>query len=125
LSDEPEEFDTQLVASELDLSRPRPVVTPWGTMALFRVGPELFAVQAFCPHLEGPLFQGTLAGEIVTCPWHLWRFNLRTGERVDARPSFFARHAGGGTPPLLRCAVRIGAAGTVILARPAKAREHR
>jgi nitrite reductase/ring-hydroxylating ferredoxin subunit len=33
--------------------------------------------------MEGPLFQGTLAGETLTCPWHEWRFSLASGHRLD------------------------------------------
>ena len=33
-------------------------------------------------HFGEPLFQGTLSGATVTCPWHRWRFDLRTGERL-------------------------------------------
>jgi len=31
----------------------------------------------------GPLFQGTVSGETVTCPWHQWRFSLTSGRRLD------------------------------------------
>ncbi len=36
-----------------------------------------------CPHSEGPLADGELDGDIVTCPWHGSRFNVRTGAVVD------------------------------------------
>ena len=26
--------------------------------------------------------EGTLEGEVVTCPWHMWEYNVRTGEFV-------------------------------------------
>jgi len=78
----PLEFDTGLALRDLDPERPRAVETPWGTMGLFCVGDEVLCAQAFCPHLQGPLFQGTLSGATVTCPWHRWRFDLRTGERL-------------------------------------------
>jgi nitrite reductase/ring-hydroxylating ferredoxin subunit len=33
-----------------------------------------------CPHMEGPLAEGDVEGEIVYCPWHYWPINIRTGE---------------------------------------------
>jgi 3-phenylpropionate/trans-cinnamate dioxygenase ferredoxin component len=37
-----------------------------------------------CTHDGGPLSDGDLDGEIVTCPWHFSRFNVRTGEIVES-----------------------------------------
>jgi len=37
-----------------------------------------------CPHLGGPLDEAPIdAGGIVTCPWHGYRFDVRTGRRVN------------------------------------------
>lgn len=100
-------YDTGLRVDELDPERPRALQTPWGDFALFRIGDEVFCVQSFCPHLAGPLFQGTLSGDSVTCPWHFWRFSLRSGERLD--------EPGG---RLQRCEVQIGPDGEVRLSAP-------
>ena len=51
-------------------------------IALFNVDGSFFAVDNTCPHAGGPIGEGKLSGEIVTCPWHGWQFNVRTGERV-------------------------------------------
>ena len=51
-------------------------------IALFNVGGELFALDNTCPHAGGPLGEGTLQGDLVRCPWHGWRFNVRTGRCV-------------------------------------------
>jgi nitrite reductase (NADH) small subunit len=52
-------------------------------VALFRVDGAIVAVQGTCAHRGGPLALGTLAGPLLTCPWHWWRYDLRTGRRVD------------------------------------------
>ena len=82
----PAEFDTGLAEADLDPERPHAIETPWGMMGVYTISKggvnEVLCSQAFCPHLEGPLFQGTLSGATVTCPWHRWRFDLRTGERL-------------------------------------------
>lgn len=48
-------------------------------VALFHVGDRFFALDGICPHAGGPLGEGALTGEVVTCPWHGWQFNVTTG----------------------------------------------
>jgi nitrite reductase/ring-hydroxylating ferredoxin subunit len=115
MSATPEAFDTGLRPEDVDPARPRPIDTPWGSMSIFACAGELLAVQSFCPHLMGPLFQGTVSGETVTCPWHQWRFSLRTGARVDAGRYFGPR---GDDAALLVCDADTGPRGTIVLSRP-------
>jgi nitrite reductase/ring-hydroxylating ferredoxin subunit len=49
-------------------------------VALFNVDDQFYALDGICPHQGGPLGKGRLQGEIVTCPWHGWQFNVRTGQ---------------------------------------------
>ncbi len=51
-------------------------------IALFNVEGSFHAVDNTCLHRGGPLGQGTLEGEVVTCPWHGWQYNVKTGEAV-------------------------------------------
>jgi nitrite reductase (NADH) small subunit len=53
-------------------------------IALFNVGGTVYATDNTCLHQGGPLGEGSLEGEVVTCPWHLWEYNVRTGEKVGA-----------------------------------------
>lgn len=48
-------------------------------IALFRSNGEIFALDETCPHRGAPLHQGEVRGGIVTCPWHQWQFELRSG----------------------------------------------
>ncbi len=48
-------------------------------VALFNVAGRLYALDGICPHQGGPLGQGQLDGAVVTCPWHGWQFDVRTG----------------------------------------------
>jgi len=48
-------------------------------VALFNVDGEFFAIGNTCPHRGGPLGEGFLEEDVVTCPWHGWRFNVKTG----------------------------------------------
>jgi len=51
-------------------------------LAIFNVNGEIFALDNTCPHAGGPLGEGALEQEVVTCPWHGWKFNVRTGQRL-------------------------------------------
>ena len=53
-------------------------------IALFRVADEVFALDNVCPHWQGPLGEGVVSAERmeVTCPWHRFRYDLRTGRNV-------------------------------------------
>jgi nitrite reductase/ring-hydroxylating ferredoxin subunit len=107
----PSEFDTGLDPASIDSERPSFVETPWGPMAIYLVEGDLLCVQAFCPHMDGPLFQGTLSGTSVTCPWHAWRYDLRTCKRID-----FARsRSGPGSEALVSCEVSLSPSGTIVL----------
>src|SRR5258708_12168116 len=37
------------------------------------------AVSNVCNHVGGPLGEGRLDGDYITCPWHGWKFHRRTG----------------------------------------------
>jgi nitrite reductase (NADH) small subunit len=49
-------------------------------IALAHVDGGFYATQATCIHLEGPLGEGRLEGAVLTCPWHGWQYDMRTGE---------------------------------------------
>ncbi len=81
-----------------------------GTMRALEIGGQKFllakvngachAVGETCPHAGGPLSEGVLRGDVVTCPWHKAAFSVTTGKRleppaVDDLPRFAARVANG------------------------------
>jgi nitrite reductase (NADH) small subunit len=47
--------------------------------ALFNISGEISAVDGICPHQGGPLAEGPVSGTCVTCPWHGWQFDVKTG----------------------------------------------
>ena len=49
-------------------------------IALAHCDGGLYAVQHDCLHLHGPLGEGVLDGCVLTCPWHGWQYDVRTGE---------------------------------------------
>lgn len=106
-------FDTGIEPQALDPNRPLPLETPWGSFALYVVDGQVRAGQSFCPHLQGPLFQGTLKGDVLMCPWHFWCFSLTTGKRVDFAGRVLASSA---TIKLLP--VSLSERGTILLHPP-------
>src|SRR4051812_21897218 len=40
---------------------------------------RLFAFDAFCPHVQGPMDRAEIEGAIISCPLHAWRFDLENG----------------------------------------------
>lgn len=66
------------------------------SIGVFNVGGEYYALRNRCPHQGGPLCRGKLwgvieatvpgevrfsrQGEILTCAWHGWEFDIRTGQ---------------------------------------------
>jgi nitrite reductase/ring-hydroxylating ferredoxin subunit len=49
-------------------------------LALYNVDGEFYATQGQCLHLKGPLGDGELEEAVITCPWHGWQYDVRTGE---------------------------------------------
>ena len=61
----------------------RVVTTSTGDIAVFRTADdEVFALRDKCPHKGGPLSQGIVHGDTVTCPLHSWKIKLESGEAV-------------------------------------------
>jgi nitrite reductase (NADH) small subunit len=59
----------------------RLVATMQGNIAIFKSAEgRIFALWDKCPHKGGPLSQGIVHGEHVTCPLHNWVIALETGE---------------------------------------------
>jgi nitrite reductase/ring-hydroxylating ferredoxin subunit len=51
-------------------------------IALFNVDGTYYAIDDACTHRGGPLSEGELSGNEVTCPWHGAIFDLKTGNTL-------------------------------------------
>lgn len=61
----------------------RVVETPNHRIAVFRAkNDEVYAIEDACPHKQGPLSQGIMHGDSVTCPLHNWKISLRSGDAL-------------------------------------------
>jgi nitrite reductase (NADH) small subunit len=52
-------------------------------VAVFHSGGRYFAIDDRCPHAGASLSTGFVDGDVVTCPWHYWRFRLTDGAWAD------------------------------------------
>ena len=51
-------------------------------IAVFKKDGKFFAIDNTCPHMGGSLCDGDIDNEEVTCPLHMWKFNIKTGENT-------------------------------------------
>lgn len=58
------------------------VVAAGVPIALFNVGGTFHALANVCLHRGGPIGEGTLDEWVVTCPWHGWEYDVRTGQNT-------------------------------------------
>ncbi len=93
--EEPTVFATKVTAMDV---RDRSVLveSPVGRLALIADRPScpdlgdepelpretgsILAIDAWCPHLDGPLWEGSARDGEIACPWHRWRYSLKTGQ---------------------------------------------
>jgi nitrite reductase (NADH) small subunit/3-phenylpropionate/trans-cinnamate dioxygenase ferredoxin subunit len=52
-------------------------------VAVFRRGDRYDAINDCCPHMGASLAEGHLDGDVVSCPWHAWRFRVTDGTWCD------------------------------------------
>ena len=52
-------------------------------IALFNVAGTFYALDNVCIHRGAPLGDGDLDGTFVSCPWHAWRWDVRTGAHAN------------------------------------------
>ncbi len=55
-------------------------------IALANVGGKFYAINNTCLHRGGPIGQGPLQGNVVTCPWHGWQYDVISG-KVNQNPA--------------------------------------
>jgi nitrite reductase/ring-hydroxylating ferredoxin subunit/multimeric flavodoxin WrbA len=49
-------------------------------IAVFNLDGIYHAISNSCMHKGGPLSKGFLNGDIITCPWHGWKYSVKTGK---------------------------------------------
>ena len=73
------EFTPVVAVSDVPEETPTKVTFGSTSIMLVRRGEVVHALKESCAHLGGPLSQGELKGDTITCPWHLSTFRLDDG----------------------------------------------
>ena len=70
-------------AAEVAPGEGRVVEAAGKAIALFNASGTFYAIDNTCLHRGGPLGEGDLEDTVVTCPWHGWRWDVKTGANVN------------------------------------------
>ena len=84
----PPDYKRVMLLTDLPSGQPRRAEIDGARFLLMRRGERVSAIAESCAHQGGPLSEGKLDGDAVTCPWHGSRFNVETGELIDG-PSVY------------------------------------
>ncbi len=78
------EFVAIAKTSEIPLGSGKIVYVPSKrrAVAVFNIDGDFYALDNKCLHEGGPIGIGKVEGDIVECPWHGWRYRIKTGELV-------------------------------------------
>jgi len=87
-TDLPKEFTPVLDADALPENQPTKAVVGTTPLLLVRRGETIHALADACSHFGGPLSEGKLEGDCITCPWHGSRFRLADGYVEDGPATF-------------------------------------
>ena len=76
------EFTAVAAVGDVPDDTPTKVTLGATSIMLVRRGDVVHALKETCAHLGGPLSQGELEGDTITCPWHFSTFRLADGAVV-------------------------------------------
>lgn len=79
-------------ASDIPVLEGRAVSVAGRRIAIFRTESGFRAIDADCPHRGGPLADGLVGDDCVTCPLHNLRIDLTTGEVLSGGEGAVAVH---------------------------------
>jgi nitrite reductase (NADH) small subunit len=86
------EFVPVGVTTDFPQGKGRMVVVNGRHVAVFRLDDGFFAIDNLCLHQAGPLCDGDIEDGAVTCPWHGWSYDIRTGILVQDGKVGVSRH---------------------------------
>src|SRR3990172_5315484 len=49
-------------------------------IAVFNIDGKLYGIESDCKHMKASLRKGNVQNDIVTCPWHHWQYDIKTGQ---------------------------------------------
>lgn len=76
------DFKKVLNKADLPAGSGKTVEIDGKSIAVFNVDGAFHAIDNTCLHKGGPLGEGILEGATVTCPWHGWEYDVKTGTGI-------------------------------------------
>lgn len=70
-------------ASEIKPGSMKGVVADGKNIVIANVDGKFYAMRGLCNHQDGPLAEGELEGNIITCPWHGSKWDVTTGKMTE------------------------------------------
>ncbi|MBI2803712.1 MAG: Rieske (2Fe-2S) protein [Planctomycetes bacterium] len=77
------EYHTVCKLADLKPNEGKTVAIGHRMVALFLIDGVVHAIDDTCPHMGASLSGGYFENNIVTCPWHAWRFRVTDGVWAD------------------------------------------
>ena len=74
------EFLNAAKVSELKPGSAKVIEAGGKTIALCHAEGKFYALDNTCLHRGGPVGEGFIDGELITCPWHGWQYDVKTGQ---------------------------------------------
>lgn len=69
---------------ELKLGSMKKVTVPGkDDIVVANVDGDIYAMRGICNHQGGPLAEGEIEGNVITCPWHGAKWDVTTGQMVE------------------------------------------
>ncbi len=92
----PHDWTPAVAESDLREGKPRRAEVNGVKLLMLRRAGQIYCIAEVCSHLVGPLADGEIHEDTVTCPWHASCFSLRDGSVIDGpathpQPCFEAR----------------------------------
>ena len=76
------DFVSVAKVSDIQPGQSKTVYVDGKSIAVFNVDGTFYAIDDTCLHRGGPLGDGELEGHVVSCPWHGWQYDVKTGVSI-------------------------------------------
>ncbi len=76
------EFVKIALTTEIAEGAGKAIAVDGKSVAIFNVQGKFYAIDNACAHRGGPIGDGMLDGQVATCPWHGWQWDVTTGKSL-------------------------------------------
>lgn len=77
----PKEYSVAKV-SDIPPGQVKQVEVEGEPVGVYNIDGNFYAVSDTCTHAQAYLSEGTVEGNVVTCPWHGAQFDIKTGKNL-------------------------------------------